>query len=126
MDKILVKGLKLFAYHGVNPEEKENGQNFILDITACLDLSCPGKTDCLDDTLNYSKLIKTASAIFTSEKNDLIERAAHRVAYGLLEEFEIIKKVTVLLKKPEAPVKADIEYAAVEITAKRNCTEDSE
>ena len=32
MDKILIKGLKLFAYHGVNPEEKENGQDFIFDI----------------------------------------------------------------------------------------------
>lgn len=26
MDKIIVNGLKLYAYHGVNPEEKEDGQ----------------------------------------------------------------------------------------------------
>ena len=32
MDKILIKVLKIFAYHGVNPEEKENGQDFIFDI----------------------------------------------------------------------------------------------
>ena len=31
MDKILVRGLKIFAYHGVNEEEKIDGQNFILD-----------------------------------------------------------------------------------------------
>ena len=29
MDKIIVKNLKIFAYHGVNPEEKQNGQNFV-------------------------------------------------------------------------------------------------
>ena len=29
MDKILINGLRIFAYHGVNPEEKENGQNFV-------------------------------------------------------------------------------------------------
>ncbi|MBQ8077343.1 MAG: dihydroneopterin aldolase, partial [Eubacterium sp.] len=32
MDKITIKDLKLFAYHGVNPEEKESGQNFFIDI----------------------------------------------------------------------------------------------
>ena len=37
MDKIIVKDLKLFCYHGVNPEEKVDGQNFVLDITAALD-----------------------------------------------------------------------------------------
>ena len=36
MEKIIIKGLKLFAYHGVNPEEKVDGQNFVLDITASL------------------------------------------------------------------------------------------
>ena len=33
MDQIEIRGLKVFAYHGVNPEEKRDGQNFILDIT---------------------------------------------------------------------------------------------
>ena len=32
MDKIIVKDLKLFCYHGVNPEEKEDGQNIVFDI----------------------------------------------------------------------------------------------
>ena len=31
MDKIIVRGLKIFAYHGVNPEEKQDGQNFVFD-----------------------------------------------------------------------------------------------
>ena len=41
MDKISIKGLRLFAYHGVNPEEKENGQTFVIDmdyyVNFCLD-----------------------------------------------------------------------------------------
>ena len=52
MDKIIVKGLKVFAYHGVNPEEKANGQNFILDITATIDLTKPCVTDKLSDTVS--------------------------------------------------------------------------
>ena len=33
MDKVFIKGLEIFAYHGVNPEEKRDGQPFVLDIT---------------------------------------------------------------------------------------------
>ena len=57
MEKIIIKGLKLFAYHGVNPEEKENGQNFILDITAELDADAAKKSDNIDDTVSYAKII---------------------------------------------------------------------
>ncbi len=119
MAKIIIKGLRLKAYHGVNPEEKENGQTFLLDITAQLDTKKAGLSDDLSDTVSYAKMIKTATAIFTAEKNDLIERAAERVASGLLSEYCALQSVTVLLKKPEAPINADFDYVAVEITKER-------
>lgn len=120
MDKILVKGLEIFAYHGVNPEEKIEGQKFILDITADVDLSKPCITDNVDDTVSYAKIIKEAARIFTSQKDDLLERASRRVAEGLLQAFDKIESVTILLKKPDAPIKADFDYVAVEITLGRN------
>lgn len=119
MDKIIVKNLKLFAYHGVNPEEKLDGQLFLLDITARVSLCVPCKTDSVDDTVSYAKIIKSAKRAFLSNKFDLLERAAQFVADTLLEEFEKIKSVTVLLKKPNAPIKADFDYVAVEITRDR-------
>ncbi len=120
MDKIIVKNLKLFAYHGVNPEEKEDGQNFIMDITADVDLSVPCLTDNVEDTVSYAKIIKEARRVFLLQKDDLIERAARRVAEALLISFEKIQRVTILLKKPEAPIKADFEYVAVEISLGRD------
>ena len=39
METIRIKGLEIFAYHGVNPEEKENGQRFVLDLAMTADLS---------------------------------------------------------------------------------------
>lgn len=119
MDKIIIKDLKLFAYHGVNPEEKRDGQIFYIDITAETDLSTAGKSDMLDDTVSYAKILKTARAVFTSEKFDLIEKAAEVVASAVLESYSRISSVTVLVKKPEAPIKAEFSYVAVEITRKR-------
>lgn len=119
MDKILVRDLKIFAYHGVNPWEKADGQNFVIDITAMLDFKKARLSDDLADTVSYSKIIKKTTAVFTAEKNDLIERAAERVAQALLDEFEKIESVTVLVKKPEAPINAEFSYVAVEITKSR-------
>ena len=119
MDRIIIKGLKLYAFHGVNPEEKENGQDFILDISAYLPLAKAGKTDNLEDTVSYATIIKLTRAVFTAEKYDLIETAARKVAAEILKTFDMIESITVTLKKPDAPIKADFDYVAVEISLSR-------
>lgn len=118
MDKIMIKGLRVYAYHGVNQEEKEKGQPFELDITLGVDARAAGQSDDLAQTVNYSKVSKRVLAVMLAEKNDLLERAAARVAQALLEDFPI-EEVTVLLKKPRAPIAADFEYVAVQITRRR-------
>ena len=115
MDKVIVKDLELFCYHGVNPEEKEDGQIFVFDIEAGVDLSTPCNTDNVDDTVSYAKIIKTVRRVAQSEKNDLIERVAQRVADELFSEFEKIETLKITLKKPQAPIKAAFNYVAVEI-----------
>lgn len=119
MDKIYIKDLELRGHHGVAEFEKENGQNFIMDITAELDLSVARKTDNLEDTVNYAKMIGTINAVFMSEKSDLIEHVAERIADALLKNYGKIESVTVLLKKPEAPINATFNYVGVEITKTR-------
>ena len=119
MEKIIIKGLKLYAYHGVNPEEKVDGQNFILDITATLNADTAKQSDNVDDTVSYAKIIKTVKAVFTEKSYDLIETAANKVGVSVMQAYPRLDSVTVLLMKPEAPVKADFEYVAVEETITR-------
>ena len=101
MDKIIINSLRLFAYHGVNPEEQEDGQFFILDIEADIPLSKAGESDDLNDTVSYAQMIKCA-------RRD-----------ALLEEFPPIEGVRVTCKKPDAPMKADFGFAAVSIYRER-------
>lgn len=119
MDKIIVKDLELFCYHGVNPEEKVNGQSFVFDVEACVDLSKPCATDNVEDTVSYAKIIKTVRAVAQCEVNDLLERVAQRVADALFGEFDMIQSLKIRLKKPQAPIKADFAYVAVEIERER-------
>lgn len=118
-DKIVIKGLNVFAFHGVNPEEKRDGQNYLLDIEICADLSAPCETDSVDDTVSYSQVIKSAVRIFTAQKYDLIERAASELADGLLDEYPRIDSLKITVKKPDAPIKSVFEFVGTEITRAR-------
>lgn len=120
MDTIMMKGLKLFAYHGVNPEEKRDGQNFILDLELKADLSKARQTDDLNDTVNYAAVRKTVQRVFTAESCDLIERAAQVVCDAVLREHEKVREVAVTLKKPEAPMNAVFDYVAVKVSEMRD------
>ena len=119
MDRIYIKGLELFAYHGVNPEEKRDGQTFLLDITLHADLSRARQTDSLEDTVNSAAVRKTVQRAFTAESYDLIERAAQTVCEAILREHPKVEKVGLLLKKPEAPMNAKFDYVAVETELSR-------
>ena len=119
MEKIVIKGLKIYGYHGVNPEEKKNGQNFFLDITLHVNLSNACFSDDLADTVNYSSVIKLISSVFTEKSYNLIEAAVQHVADAVLSEFKAVLQVDLCLKKPEAPDKADFEYVSVEISRMR-------
>ena len=114
MDKIIIKGLRVFARHGVNEEETIFGQHFVLDIEAQADLTRAGLTDELDDTVSYAQIIKTARRVMTEQNDKLLERAARRVADALLAEFDRIESVKIRLMKPDAPIKAEFDYVAIE------------
>ena len=115
LDQIQIRGLRVYAYHGVKDSEKEKGQPFELDITLWTDIRRPGASDRLEDTVNYSRVAKRVLALMQEQKDDLIERAATRIAEGILADFQV-EGVTVCLKKPRAPIAADFAYVAVEIT----------
>lgn len=119
MDRIYIKGLDVFAYHGVMPKEKRDGQRFVLDITLDCDLSRAGRTDQLEDTVDYTAVMDAAVQVMTENSYDLIERAASRTAEAILRAEEKVEKVTLCLRKPEAPIDKIFDYVAVEITRER-------
>lgn len=119
MDRIAIKDLRIYAYHGVRDFEKEHGQLFILDVDIFADLSEACRTDNLEATINYSQAAQSIKRVMTENRYDLIETAAQAVADCILAEFSLAKSVRVCLKKPNAPIAADFGYVAVDITRSR-------
>ncbi len=121
LDKIIIKNLKIFAFHGNNPEEKIKGQNFFIDCTIYLEPRCRKKPpDKLETTVSYSKIIKKIKEATSNSKYNLIETVAEKIADAIIEEFDKILKCDIIVKKPEAPIKnTEFDYVAVAISRRR-------
>lgn len=120
MDCIKVEQLKVFAYHGCNEEEKINGQNFFVDACIKSDITTPGVSDDLDETINYAKICKFINKFLTENRYNLIEAAAYQTATGILKEFPKVREVTITINKPEAPISLEFGNVSVTKTCKWN------
>ena len=114
-DRIILQGMQIYGYHGANPEERALGQPYIVDLAVELDLSKPGASDRLEDTVSYPQLFRVAQEVLEGESKNLLEATAQAIANKVLAQFPVMA-VHVCLKKPRPPVRGSvIENAAVEI-----------
>jgi dihydroneopterin aldolase len=116
-DEILLEGMRFYAYHGVNPEERALGQRFTVDTVLAVDLRRPGQSDDLVDTVSYSAVYKLVRRIVEGEPRNLIEAVAESIAGEILTSFPSVQRVSVTVRKPEAPMKGSmLDAAGVRIT----------
>lgn len=118
-DTIFVEKLVLHAHHGVGDDEGRIGQQFLLDITATLDLGAAAHSDKLVDTISYADLIETASQAFRARRYRLVEAAAGAVIEALLARFAQIETLRVTVHKPHAPIAAVFADVGVTLTRRR-------
>lgn len=104
-DEVFLEGMWFYANHGVNPEERSQGQRFVVDVHLSVDLRQAGTSDDLTRTINYSSVYKRVKAIVEGPPRNLIEVVADEIATTMLAEFPSATAVTVTVRKPEVPLK---------------------
>ncbi|KAG7607079.1 Dihydroneopterin aldolase 2 [Arabidopsis thaliana] len=115
-DKLILRGLKFYGFHGAIPEEKTLGQMFMLDIDAWMCLKKAGLSDNLADSVSYVDIYNLAKEVVEGSSRNLLERVAGLIASKTLETFPQITAVRVKLWKPNvALIQSAIEYLGVEI-----------
>jgi 7,8-dihydroneopterin aldolase/epimerase/oxygenase len=117
-DQVAIDGLRAFGFHGVLPHEKERGQWFVVDVRARLDLAPAARDDDLTKTVHYGELARDVRRIVESERYDLIEALAERLARAVLERPSV-QSTTVRVAKPCPPVEVDVSSVWVEIERSR-------
>ncbi len=91
-----VHGLELFGRHGVNDDERRDGQAFLVDVT--LDIAEP-KEDDIDATIDYRLVRDIVRRINDAESYRLLETLAAAIADALNAELQA-KRVRVTVRKP--------------------------
>ena len=108
----------MLAKHGVYDFEKEKEGLFEIDIYMYLDLKNAMISDDLKDSVDYSKVVDLVREIFSENDCNLIEYVAGKICKGILEKYPI-QKVVIKIRKPHAPINADLDTVEVEIERNR-------
>jgi len=119
-DKIIMKDMAFFGYHGVMKEESVLGQKFFITVKLYLSTKEAGLTDDLTKTISYAEVYDRIKKQVEIKRYQLLEALSENIAMEILKDFSMIKGVTVEVKKPEAPVPGLFEYMAVKITRMRD------
>ena len=112
--------MRFYGFHGVNPEERVLGQEYLVDLAVEMDLGPAGASDRLEDTISYAHIYRAVRDVMEGEPRNLLEAAAQSIADRLLSEFPV-DSVSVRVKKPHPPIRGSvIENATVEIYRRRS------
>jgi len=102
MDHILIRGLLVRGIVGINPEERENLQDILVDITMGVDTRAAAASDDIADAVNYRSVTKQVIAHIEGGAPMLVERLAAEIADLCLRFDERVQEVEVELHKPGA------------------------
>jgi len=118
MSVLSIKNLKIPAKHGVYDFEKNKNGIFEIDIHIYLDLANAMISDDLQDSVDYAKVVELAKRVFLKRDYNLIEFAAGKICEKIMEKYSI-EKVIVKVRKPHAPINANIDTVEVEVSQSR-------
>lgn len=120
MDKMMIKGMRFYGYHGVYPEENKLGQQYYVDLELHMDLEQAARTDDLSQTINYADLHAFTKAIVEGPPFKLIEALTGHIASRVLDVYTSVDEITVRVTKPHPPFDIHFEGVTVELHRKRD------
>jgi FolB domain-containing protein len=100
-DRIRIQGLRVACIIGTRPEERKRAQEIGIGLCLHLELGEPGRSDRLEDTVDYSRLAAEITAMAESSSFQLLERLAEEVA-SLALAHPKVEAVEVTVSKPRA------------------------
>lgn len=109
--KIQINKLRIYACHGVLPQEQVVGQDFEVSLTIEIDYD---GTDSIDSTINYAEICALIKREMQTP-SALIEHCATRIAAALRREFPTIKRGELTLAKLTPPMPFEVASVAVTV-----------
>ena len=111
---IHLRQVRFHAFHGVMPQERQVGADFLLDLRVGYPLQQAMQSDEVADTLNYATLYDLVAREMQQPSN-LLEHVAGRMVEAISQTFPQVTSIDLELTKQNPPMGADCEGAGVEM-----------
>jgi dihydroneopterin aldolase len=118
-DRIILKDLGFYGYHGVFAEEATLGQRFFIDLELGVDLSAPAATDRLSTGISYAEIYDVVKSAFETRRMKLLEAVAQNIVEAIFDKFQAVGWIVIRVRKPEAPIAMVRGEAAIELHRRR-------
>lgn len=111
---IFINNLRLYAFHGVLPQERVVGGDYSVDLRVHYNISRAIETDRLEDTISYADLCALIQREM-AQPSALLEHVAGRMAQAIIRAYPQVEKIWIRITKQNPPMGADCDGAGVEI-----------
>jgi len=111
---IHINRLRIYAYHGVLPQERTVGNDY--EVSLCLYVNAVGAlyNDDLNSTVNYAEVIDVVKSQMAIP-SDLLEHVASRIRRALVQRFPLIYGGEIYIAKLAPPISAQMQSVGVSI-----------
>ncbi len=115
MMKIALESIRIHGYHGVYEVEKDQGNEFEVDVWLFLNMNEAVASDEIIHTINYQRIYDIVLEVFDTRVN-LLEHLCYKTGNKLLDEYDSLEKVWVRVSKIEPLYMEKCKKATVELT----------
>lgn len=123
LTSITIKGLEIYAYHGLFEQERSLGQKFVFDVEAELRAGGSHQDDSLRASVRYDTVVDETVRLVQAETLQTLEALGEKIVRGLLERFEPMRSVCVTVAKLSPPIPHPLAHVGVKIALSRNDVE---
>lgn len=120
LDKVVVRGLQFYGYHGVTSAEKEIGHRFTADITLFVDTIEAAIADDITKTVDYAEVAQTVVKMGKTLKFNLVETLSNHIAHTILTQHPNVVKIIVQIEKMLPCLDLTIASVGVEVVRERD------
>ena len=114
-DEIHIDGLEIFAHHGVFPEETREGQMFYVNAVLYLDTHGAGKSDVLENTVDYGEVCHFIDGWMRENTCLLLEAVAEKLSTAILLKYKMLAALDLEIVKPSAPIGLPFEAVSLKV-----------
>ena len=116
---IFLDRVRLYAFHGVEEQERSVGAWFTVSVRLQYNISRAMETDSVDDTISYADVLQVVKREM-AQTSKLLEHVAGRIARAVIAEFPGVEAVKVKVVKENPPIGANCDGAGVEVEVRND------